>query len=236
LDRILGPALSIDRPRAARDSELEEAHGAEFGTLVHEVFRQLDFADDAQDDRLLASLTKASDSSASDVLRNLLLTFRGSPLCEALRAAGRVRREVPFVLRRETGVLRGRIDLLYEDQSGRTRVVDYKTDRDSSGIAERYKAQMTAYGFTVASLRALPPDAVSVGIYLARTGELVPVSMDANAFTRIMSLMDELCAALRSARHRPYFECFEERPEACHDCYGATRQACIGFKRALASV
>ncbi|MBN2208157.1 MAG: UvrD-helicase domain-containing protein [Candidatus Coatesbacteria bacterium] len=231
LDRILGPALMLDAPRAAADSELMEAHGAEFGALVHEVLMQLDFADDAQDDRLLAALTNAPDGAASShVLRNLLSTFRSSPLCEALRSSSRVRREVPFVLRRGTGVLRGRIDLLYEDEAGRMCVVDYKTDRDSSAIVMRYKAQLTAYGFTVASLYGLPPDAVSVAIYLARTGELVPVPMDANAFAWVTSLMDELCKALENARHRAYSERFPERPEACDDCYAATRQACFVFR------
>jgi len=236
LDRILSPVLTTDEAPLVGDSQQDETQGAEFGTLVHEVFQQLDVADDTEDVRILASLAETpEDSAVRDVLRGFLSTFRASRLAEALRAARRVRREVPFVLRREAGILRGKIDLLYEDKSGHMCVVDYKTDRDSTGIVERYKAQMAAYALAVSSLYALPPDGVSVSIYLARTGQLLPLSIDADASVWVTSLMDEICAALECAHERPCFDCFEERPAACKDCYPATELACLRFRGALAS-
>jgi len=227
LERILGPVLVADEGQPIRDSDRRQTQGAEFGTLVHEALEQLDFRDDTNDERLLASLAETSGSSTlCDALRGILSTFRGSQLAKALRGARRVRREVPFILRRDSGVLRGKIDLLYEDESGRMSIVDYKTDVDSTGIVERYKAQLAAYAVAASPLLGIASSDLGVSIYLARTGELLPLSMDADSTAWAVSLMDELCAALLCARERPFFDCFPERPAACKDCYAATRLAC----------
>jgi len=236
LERILSPLLIADEAPPVGDSDRGQTQGAPFGTLVHEVFQQLDVRNNTKDERLLASFVQTPGSSAfCEVLRGILSTFRRSRLGQALRAARRVRREVPFVLRRDSGILRGKIDLLYEDDSGRMCVVDYKTDMDETGIVGRYRAQLAAYAVAASPLLRTAPSDLHVSIYLARTGELLPLSIDADATAWVTSLMDELCAALVCARERPYFDCFEERPTACKDCYAATKLACLRFKRALAS-
>ena len=220
LEHVFGSALAEEISDAQTASqESSPAHGLEFGAAVHKLFELMDLACDSADAALADSVASAVGcQSLRDALQDTLTTLRASGLGEALRRARRVRREVPFVLRIAGALLRGKIDLLYEDQAGRTFIVDYKTDMDPSGIEVRYRAQMMAYVLAASRLYGLSAADISMNIYLARTGNLVPISVSEDATVWVTSLAEELCAALRCARTRPYFDCFEQRLEACNGC------------------
>lgn len=96
----------------------------------------------------LLGLAEGERDHARRCLRNAL----GLPLLTRARAARRCFREVPFDLELDGRVVRGSIDLLFEED-GRWVVADYKTDavsrREAPAGAERYLPQARVYARAV---------------------------------------------------------------------------------------
>ena len=81
-------------------------------------------------------------------LAGMLDRLKASPLWEQLRSARRTWRELEFTALAGPAVLRGKIDLLYEDADGVFHLLDYKSDRvagDLADHAQRYRLQMLLY-------------------------------------------------------------------------------------------
>ena len=105
-------------------------------------------------------------------------------------AAGRLRREVPFLLRLQgDGVpacyLTGAIDALLEERGGLT-VIDFKYALARPGAADRYRLQLVAYA--LAAARAFPGQRVSATLQFLRGGcaevDLTPSGAELGRFAR----------------------------------------------------
>ncbi len=152
--------------------EPEEMGGATRGTIYHRFLEQLDYKkledgslEEAIDQQIegLIRRRQLTDQEAGCLNRRELLHFLRSPLGQRMRAAaleGRLRREQPFTLLlpagqirkawqgQETILVQGVIDAYFEEEGG-TVIVDYKTDRVSTGdgrdLADKYRRQLLYY-------------------------------------------------------------------------------------------
>jgi ATP-dependent helicase/nuclease subunit A len=134
------------RQRARR----EEADGdrelpaGEFGTQVHE---------------LLAEKRPAEGADPEAV--RLAEVFRNGRLGRRLASATRVEREFDFLLAIDGLVVRGQIDLWFEE-GGRTEIVDYKTDAVSAAEAAKrareYALQLRIYAMAIERMTGRAPD------------------------------------------------------------------------------
>ncbi len=133
--------------------------GIRFGTLVHTVLRDVGFGADGARLRALAELhgrvLDAGDdevAAAAECVANAL----AHPVMERAAAAERCHRQAAFVLRFDRDrIVEGTIDLLFADADGWV-VVDFKTDADAEGLAERYHRQLAWYLFAVERMMEAP--------------------------------------------------------------------------------
>ncbi len=101
------------------------------------------------------------------------------PLSELGRRASRairIEREFDFLFSFEDVLLRGQIDLWFEE-SGELIVVDYKTDRDDSR-SEVYAMQLRLYALAVEKYAGRPPDRAVLFYLRPETEVNVPLDMD----------------------------------------------------------
>ena len=162
------------RKPQALQSEEDVLTGAQWGTLMHEAMQWLPLVKYTQ-----ASLTKELDAlvakgTFTEEERNLLsdtslYKFFSSDLGKRLINAKRIERELPFSMlfegKRvydtledgENLFLQGIIDTAFEE-SGEWVLVDYKTDRVTSGedLIKRYKIQMDLYKEALQRLTGMP--------------------------------------------------------------------------------
>jgi RecB family exonuclease len=87
--------------------------------------------------------------------------FRQSPLGRRVAQATRVEREFDFLMSIEDLVIRGQIDLWFEEGDQLT-IVDYKTDAVTAAEARQraqdYDVQLKLYGLAVERVAGRPPD------------------------------------------------------------------------------
>jgi CRISPR/Cas system-associated exonuclease Cas4 (RecB family) len=124
-----------------------------------------------------------------------------------------VEREFDFLMEVESLVLRGQIDLWFEDRGG-TVLVDYKTDRvDAAGAparAEQYGQQLRLYALALERLNGRAPQ--EAYIYFLRPNVAVPVDLRPSLF----NAPEPLVRAFREAQERLHFPLNEG--EHCRYC------------------
>jgi len=132
-----------DKRRGAAPDASESLPASELGNQVH---------------KLLAGETVA-DSSDEALL--LAANFRNSPLGRRAASSSRVERESDFVMAVEGLVIRGKIDLWFEE-GGDLVIVDYKTGAVSAADAHRraqdYELQLRLYALAVERLAGRTAD------------------------------------------------------------------------------
>jgi ATP-dependent helicase/nuclease subunit A len=131
--------------------------------------------------------------------------FHGSELGRRAARATRIEREFDFLLPIEDILVRGQIDLWFEE-SGELTVVDYKTDRDES-LAEVYVPQVNLYALALERYVGRLPDRAA--LYFLRTDRKIEVRIDRN----------EAAKAVRSFRDAQENLKYRIRPGArCRRC------------------
>ncbi len=165
----LSGQLIAERPRyvASDESTLNDSSNTldplGFGTLVHAVLERIDFAKPEGAAAWAARLAPFHDllhaDRAANEATNVVKEFCRGDLALAIANSPLVRRELEFLFpwSREGEnthfLLRGYIDLLYRDTSGRLWIVDYKTNRvDRDGVDElaaKYELQMHLYAYVI---------------------------------------------------------------------------------------
>jgi ATP-dependent exoDNAse (exonuclease V) beta subunit len=139
--------------------------------------------------------------------------FRKSALGRRASSAATVEREFEFLMEIENLVLRGQIDLWFEDR-GKTVLVDYKTDRvhavDAPARAERYALQLRLYALALERLNGRAPDEAYV--YFLRPNAAVPIDLRPSLFDSPEAAVREF----REAQERLYFPLREG--EHCRTC------------------
>jgi ATP-dependent exoDNAse (exonuclease V) beta subunit len=136
--------------------------GRRFGTLVHTILRDapLDSARPAivslgqVHGRLLGAPPEEVEAAIDAVAAAL-----AHPLLVQARAAERLHRELPVILKLDANrALEGVIDLAFES-AGRWHIVDFKTDAHLAGNRARYERQLHWYSLALARLNNGPVQA-----------------------------------------------------------------------------
>jgi ATP-dependent exoDNAse (exonuclease V) beta subunit len=136
--------------------------GPRFGTLVHTILRDAPLdADRAAlaplaevHGRLLGATAEEGEAAIDTVVRALV-----HPLLAQARAAQRLHRELPIILKLDANrVLEGVIDLAFEAE-GRWHVVDFKTDADIEANRLHYERQLRWYSLALSRLNNAPVQA-----------------------------------------------------------------------------
>jgi ATP-dependent exoDNAse (exonuclease V) beta subunit len=193
----LGHYLGFEgRPRKL--AEAEEVGGlsaGELGTQVHE---------------LLAG--KPVLEPDEEALR-LAEVFRQSPLGRRLARASRVEREFDFLMAIEDLVIRGQVDLWFEE-GGELAIVDYKTDSVSAMEAHRraqdYALQLRLYAMAVERFAGRAPD--RAWLHFLRPNTLVEVDLAPSLLER----PEQIVRDFEEAQSKLEFPLNEG--ERCHRC------------------
>jgi ATP-dependent helicase/nuclease subunit A len=148
------PPAELDAPPSARESSLGPLDPLTLGSVLHLCMERLDM-DNPQPGALavmaLAELgleDLVDPRAVAGQLGPMMDVLKAQPLWAEMKQARQAWRELEFSWHAGSAVLRGKIDLLYEDAQGRYHLVDYKSDRLSGGVAEhaqRYRFQMLLY-------------------------------------------------------------------------------------------
>lgn len=181
LSRYLGfDPKARARDQADGDSDLS---ASEFGRQVHAL--------------LAGTVVESPDPEAA----KLAEVFRKSALGGRADAAGAAEREFDFLMEIENLVLRGQIDLWFDD-GGKTVLVDYKTDQVSAAEAparaERYALQLRLYALALERLTGRPP--AEAYLYFLRPNLPVAVDLRPSLFNAPEPLLREFREAQASQR------------------------------------
>ena len=199
---FLGHYLGFPGRRPERHASCEserELPADQFGTQVHE---------------LLAGKTGIE---ADDEALRLVEVFRSSALGRRLAKAARIEREFDFLLALDGLVVRGQIDLWFEE-AGRIEIVDYKTDAvsaaEASQRAQDYALQLRIYAMAVERLTGRQVDAA--WLHFLRPNSIVKVDLAPSLLESPEQVVAEFADAqarmefpLREAAHCarcPYFK------------------------------
>ena len=134
----------------------------------------------------------------------LAAKFHASPLGQRAARAQRIEREYDFLIEIDDVILRGQIDLWFEE-SGEMILVDYKTDRDE-GSAQSYALQLRLYAL---AMERVPDRAV---LYYLRPDRAIEIRFGAEELRQARGKVREF----REAQERMEFPL---RPSAqCKKC------------------
>ncbi|MCS6953848.1 MAG: UvrD-helicase domain-containing protein [Bryobacterales bacterium] len=162
---------SHDEPPSAESDELLLPGAIAFGQQVH-------------------ALLAGKETDASPEARALAARFHMSGLGQRVARAQVVEREFDFVMEVEGLVVRGQIDLWFEE-AGRVAIVDYKTDDisrpDASAHAASYAIQLRLYALALERLNGSRPD--EAWVYFLRPDAAVPVSVGPPEVTEALRLV-----------------------------------------------
>jgi len=176
---LLGRVLGLSEPAAQGAPPGDDpARATARGTLAHGMLAEADLAAPPLERRaqLLAAASRRGYDPQSPGVRRILAEVTrftesagGRRLCRAADE-GRLRREVPFLLRLEApggaAYLVGAIDALVSGPEGELLVVDYKYATPRPEAAARYRLQLAVY--TLAVARSHPGARVQAALQFLR--------------------------------------------------------------------
>ncbi|MBI4909252.1 MAG: UvrD-helicase domain-containing protein [Acidobacteria bacterium] len=156
------PAATSSTPPPSADPEPDRSEwtASEFGTMVHELLAG----------KLVADAPLEAQSMAQG--------FASSPLGQRVQRATRVGREYDFLIEVEGVILRGQIDLWFQE-NGEIILLDYKSDRVEPGEERlhsfRYGPQLRLYAIALQRLTGKMPRRAIV--WYLRTGIAIDISL-----------------------------------------------------------
>ena len=132
----------------------------------------------------------------------LACRFENSELGRRAACASRIEREFDFLLPVEDVLVRGQIDLWFEE-SGELILIDYKTDRDESS-SDVYAVQLSLYALALKKYTGRLPDRPA--LYYLKTDRTVDVPIDCERALQAVRLFRD---AQESAKYpiRPGSQC-----------------------------
>jgi len=186
---LFKPKLIVTRPRFIQ--EQTQLTGAEYGTLMHGVMQHIDFGQDLSEKGLKLQLeslvTKEMILPQQVSLIDLagVHKFFASPLGQRMIRSAKVRRELPFSMmlqakkfypdildEGENIFVQGIIDVLFDEPDGMV-LIDYKTDKNTETIIDKYKMQINLY--SEAAEKILKKDIKEKYLYLFHNGTVIPM-------------------------------------------------------------
>jgi ATP-dependent helicase/nuclease subunit A len=177
----------------------------ERGVIVHSLLERLDFGRPAMPD-LEASALALAPEQAEEVI-GLVSAFTASEICVRLGRATSVRPEQEFSFLLGAGeaalVIRGVFDVLAQEPSGQTLVVDYKTDRlsgeDPEATVQRaYAVQRLVYA--LAALRAGAPRVEVVHAFLELVDQPAVAGYDRDQVPELEAELVGMTTAMAAGR------------------------------------
>jgi len=186
---FLGTYLGFEgRPRKLSDGGSEELPAGEFGTQVH---------------ALLAGTLPPNPHPEAERLAQV---FRTSPLGRRIARASRVEREFDFLMSVEDLVIRGQVDLWFEE-NGEIGIVDYKTDdvtaAEARERAQDYALQLRLYALAVEKVAGRAP--LRAWLHFLRPNTLVEISLAPS----LLDSPEEVVRELQEAQERLDFRLVE---------------------------
>jgi len=152
------PAIYPAMRPGARDRAGGRVPGYLIGNLVHQLLADWDCLAWPEEElgrhaaltaRAVGILREEEIRVASRRALTMLRRLKASPLYGHIQAAAQRMSEAPFTLHTSLGVLHGVIDLLFLDQDGRWRLIDWKTEWVAPGgldaAAESHRLQLAVY-------------------------------------------------------------------------------------------
>jgi CRISPR/Cas system-associated exonuclease Cas4 (RecB family) len=190
-----GP-LSLEDDEVSKEKERFDApDAAEFGRQVH------------------AILANGAANGALPEALELASRFQSSELGQRAAHACRIEKEFDFVMAIDDIVLRGQIDLWFEE-AGEFVLVDYKTDDVDTETAleygQAYALQLRLYALALERLVGRLPDRAYV--YFLRPDRAVPVTLDAPSLESALKTVE----TFREAQSGLKFE--QREAEHCLRC------------------
>ena len=171
----------------AQDLDSEEAAdlpASRIGSAVHDILAGIEPEDDIPEARGLAEV------------------FRLSELGRKAEASRRREREWAFIADMEGTIVRGTIDLWFEDQQGEIHVVDYKTDDVTAEFAParagEYAPQLALYAIALERALGIRPRAA--WLHFLRPDRIVEVPIDDAAVANARALVSGLRQAQDALR------------------------------------
>jgi ATP-dependent exoDNAse (exonuclease V) beta subunit len=193
----LGHYLGFEgRPRKL--AEAEEVGGlsaGELGTQVHELLAGIPVPEPDEEALRLAEV------------------FHQSPMGRRVERASRVEREFDFLMAVEDLVIRGKVDLWFEE-SGELVIVDYKTDSVTATEAHQraldHALQLRLYALAIERFAGRPPD--RAWLYFLRPNTVVEVDLTPSLLER----PEQIVRDFEDAQSKLDFPLNEG--ERCHRC------------------
>lgn len=147
--------------------------------------------------------------AGSTEARQLAAGFERSELGRRAARATRIEREFEFLLPLADVIVRGQIDMWFEE-SGELVLVDYKTDRDDS-LADLYGVQLSLYALAMEKYAGKLPDRAA--LYYLRADRAVEIEVDRARATRAVqsfrNAQEDLKYPIRPGarcRHCPFYQ------------------------------
>ncbi|MFB3890468.1 MAG: UvrD-helicase domain-containing protein [Phycisphaerae bacterium] len=158
-------------------------------------------------------------AAVAEDFKAMLVTFAAHPLSASLAGARQVFRELDFVMDSSPAVLRGQIDLLYQDGAGAWHIVDYKSDRVGSegadAHADRYRLQMLLYAAAAARHFGAPP--ADATLYFLRPAQAVRIEITPPVLEEARASVGDLAHRLIADRRAGTFiKCQTPACRLCH--------------------
>jgi hypothetical protein len=211
--------LPPDRTAIVTPSADEEAGTAaissmDLGTFVHRVLAAIPLSGKIDTSTLVMnSFCDTAEDLQSEALP-LIEIFRKSARAAELTAAKQVYRELEFMLAwppeqpqaasQPPRYLQGFIDCLYQDQRGRWRLVDYKTNRISADrlvdAAAAYEMQLGVYALAATQILGEPPAELS--IHFLRPSLEHSFVWDDAMRRRVIGRVDKAIESVLAGNHR----------------------------------
>ena len=218
------------------------------GSIVHLLLEHVDFArpqapDDAEiADRMTALGAEPHPEDVAD-LRRMVEAFVASALCERVRAARRVSKELPFAFplapraggpgASESILINGVVDV-YAIEDDAVLVVDYKSDRLEGADPEAFCDEHYATQRIVYALAALKAGAERVEVvhsFLELPDQPVTVTYSRDDADGLEGRLVELADGVIAGRFEPTDE---PHRELCANCPGRAALCCWDESRTLA--
>ncbi len=169
--------------------QVKKLSGAEFGSLMHKVMQNLNLRGDLSKKGIAAQIEELArreiipKENVKVIRAERIAKFFAGELGQRLISSQEFYRELPFSRLidaekffhvKEKIFIQGIIDLLFKDAAGKWILLDYKTDRDSENIGERYKIQIELYAAAVEAL--LKINVAEKYLYLLNGERLVKIN------------------------------------------------------------
>lgn len=200
-----------DRDRDLGEMALDPDQATAMGSLVHSVMERVDFANPANWEQLLKSSASYSKDRLNDETlaeaRQMLARLMSSPLLDDLTSASKIYREVEFAIRwpdvssDQPVIIRGVIDLLYEDPHGGWHVLDYKTNDFPARVADElvlapYELQLGIYAHAVTEWFGVVPCELSL-VSLRPGVRRITLPWSPGRWNQLATRIDACISALR---------------------------------------